>query len=126
MRAITGLSVLVTGGGSGIGAATAIHLAQAGARVTISGRRAEALQAVVAQAGANCHWVAGDVTVVADRTRMVEAAVQPGGGLQGLVNNAANMLRGPITALDEEAVVDLFRSNVVAAMMFTGLAWPYR
>ncbi len=125
MRPITGLSVLVTGGGSGIGAATAIHLARAGARVTISGRRTEALQAVAAQAGANCHWVAGDVTVAADRTRMVEAAVQHGGGLQGLVNNAANMLRGPLTALDEEAVVDLFRSNVVAAMMLTGLAVPH-
>ncbi len=125
MRALSGMSVLITGGGSGIGAATAVHLCRAGANVTITGRRAEALQQVAQQAGTHCAWIAGDVTQAGDRARMVEAAVAHGGGLQGLINNAANMLRGPITSLNEEAVVDLFRSNVVSAMMLTGLAVPH-
>jgi NAD(P)-dependent dehydrogenase (short-subunit alcohol dehydrogenase family) len=45
--------------------------------------------------------------------------------LQGLVNNAANMLRGPITELDAAAVLDLLNANVVAGMMLTGLAVPH-
>lgn len=119
------LSVLVTGGGSGIGAATALRLARSGTKVTIAGRRLEPLEQVAREAGPLCKVVCGDVTVAADRERMIAAAVEHGQGLDGLVNNAANMLRGPITALDEEAVVDLFRSNVVSAMMLTGLAVPH-
>ena len=118
-------SVLITGGGSGIGAATAMRLVRSGAFVTISGRRADALQRVADEAGPRCLAVSGDITRAEDRTAMVEAAVRHGGGLTGLVNNAANMLRGPITGLDEAAVMELFHTNVVAAMMLTGLAAPH-
>lgn len=118
-------SVLITGGGSGIGAATAIRLARAGTRVTISGRREDSLRQVAGQAGPDCLAVVGDVTVAADRERMVGAAVDHGGGLTGLVNNAGNMLRGAITALDEAELLHLFHTNVVGAMMLTGLAAPH-
>lgn len=118
-------SVLVTGGGSGIGAATAVHLARQGVRVTITGRRADALERVCALAGPLCIAVAGDVTHSADRQRMLEAAVAHGGGLQGLVLCAANMLRGDITDLDESEVLALFNVNVVAAMMLAGAAVPH-
>lgn len=118
-------SILITGGGSGIGAATALRLARHGARVTIAGRRADALERVAAEAGPNCMTVQGDVTVADDRARIVQVAVDHGGGLSGLVNNAANMLRGPITGLDEAAVLALFHVNVVSAMMLTGLAVPH-
>jgi NAD(P)-dependent dehydrogenase (short-subunit alcohol dehydrogenase family) len=122
MRAIDGLSVLITGGGSGIGEGTARRLARLGARVTITGRRREKVEAVSAAIGANCIAVTGDVTRPADRRRIIDAAVAHGGGLQVLVNNAGNMYRGPITELDEAKVLDLFNVNVVAGMMLTGLA----
>ncbi len=125
MRPIEGLSVLITGGGSGIGAGTALYLAKHGARVTISGRRADKLEASAKAAGLNCRAVAGDITAAADRALMIEAAVEHGKGLQALVNCAGNMLRGPIAELDEGAVTDIFRSNVVAPMMLTGLAVPH-
>ena len=48
MKTIQGMSVLITGGGSGIGEATARFLAERGAKVTISGRREDKLAAVVA------------------------------------------------------------------------------
>jgi NAD(P)-dependent dehydrogenase (short-subunit alcohol dehydrogenase family) len=124
MREIRGLSVLITGGGSGIGEGTARRLAAAGARVTITGRRAEKVEAVAASIGPNCRAVAGDVTRDEDRRRMVAAAVEHGGGLQALVNGAGDMLRGPITELDEQAVLQVFNNNVVSAMMLTGLCVP--
>lgn len=119
-----GLSVLITGGGSGLGAGIARHLAGRGARVTITGRRADKVQAVADSIGPTAHAVAGDVTLAADRARMIAEAVAHGGGLHGLVNNAANMLRAPITELTEAAVLDILNTNVVAGMMLTGLAVP--
>lgn len=125
MKAPEGLSVLITGGGSGIGAETAVYLAERGAHVTIAGRREEALGKVAQTIGPACCAVAGDVAVAADRERMIEAAVAHGGGLDGLVSNAANMVRGPISELDEQAVREVFNTNVVAGMMLTGLAVPH-
>lgn len=119
-----GLSVLITGGGSGLGAGIARHLAGRGARVTITGRRAEKVQAVADSIGPAAQAVVGDVTLAADRARMIAQAVAHGGELHGLVNNAANMLRAPITELTEAAVLDILNTNVVAGMMLTGLAVP--
>jgi NAD(P)-dependent dehydrogenase (short-subunit alcohol dehydrogenase family) len=125
MRSLDGYSVLVTGGGSGIGAGLARYLADHGARVTISGRRADKVEAVAAAIGPSCRAIAGDVTSARDRESMIAAAVHHGDGLDGLANCAGNMLRGPITELEEADVLALLNSNVVAAMMLTGLAVPY-
>lgn len=124
MRAVEGLSVLVTGGGSGIGEGVARHLAAAGARVTISGRRADRVAAVAASIGERCTAVAGDVTVAADRVAMVDAAVAHGGRLDVLVNNAANMYRGPLGELHEDELLAVFHTNVVAGMLLIQVALP--
>ncbi len=124
-RSITGMSVLVTGGGSGIGAAVAARLAAAGARVTLTGRRAEKIEAVAAAAGPSALAVPGDVTDAADRERMVEAAVRHGGGLELLVHAAGNMYRGPVEELTEQGLVEVFTSNTIAPLLLTGLALPH-
>ena len=122
MQAIDGYSVLITGGGSGLGRRIARYLAARGAKVTISGRTAEKLRLVAEELGPLCSFVVGDIRDEVDRQLMVAAAVEHGGGLQGLVNNAGNMLRGPITELVAEEILDLFNVNVVAGMRLTGLA----
>jgi 3-oxoacyl-[acyl-carrier protein] reductase len=122
MRAVEGMSVLVTGGGSGIGEGIARHLCGLGARVTISGRRADRIEAVAASIGERCRAVAGDVTVGDHRAAMVDAAVDHGGRLDVLVNNAGNMYRGPLTELREDELLAVFHTNVVAAMMLTQAA----
>ncbi|MCY7300989.1 MAG: SDR family oxidoreductase [Ilumatobacteraceae bacterium] len=125
MRPIIGMSVLVTGGGSGIGEGVARHFCAAGAQVTIAGRRADRVEAVATSIGSSCRFVVGDVTIADDRAAMVAAAVAHGGGtLEVLVNNAGNMYRGPLAELDEQSILDLFHSNVVAAMMLTQAALP--
>ena len=117
--------MLITGGGSGIGASLARRLAKAGARVTISGRRKDKITTVAREIGPNCHAVAGDVSDEGDRRRMIDEAVAHGGGLQALINNAADMYRGPISALEADKVLNVFNINVVAGMMLTGLAVPH-
>lgn len=123
MRPIEGMSVLVTGGGSGIGEGIARHFCAAGARVTISGRRPDKIAAVAESIGPSCRSVVGDVTDPADRTAMVAAAVDHGGGrLDTLVNNAGNMYRGPLAELEEHELLAVFHSNVVGAIMLTQAA----
>jgi 3-oxoacyl-[acyl-carrier protein] reductase len=121
MRDVRGMSVLVTGGGSGLGSDAARHFAARGARVAISGRRTEKLAAVAAEIGAACRAVPGDVTSAEDRARMRDAALAHGGGrLDALVCAAGNMLRGPLETLDEAQILGLFHSNVVGHMQLAG------
>lgn len=123
MLPIEGMSVLVTGGGSGIGEGIARHFCAAGARVTISGRRPDKIAAVAESIGPACRAVTGDVTDPESRAAMVAAAVEHGGGrLHTLVNNAGNMYRGPLAELDEQALLAVFHSNVVGAIMLTQAA----
>lgn len=120
------MSVLVTGGGSGIGEGIARHLCAAGARVTVSGRRPDKVEAVADSIGPNCHAVVGDVTVDADRRAMVATAVEHGGGrLDALVNNAGNMYRGPLAELREDELLAVFHGNVVGGMMLAQAALPH-
>ena len=126
MKAIEAMSVLITGGGSGIGEGTAKHFVSKGALVTIVGRRAERVNAVAARLGERCRAVAGDVTVDGDRRAMIDAAVDHGGGrLDTLISNAGNMLRGSIDQLDERELLAVFHTNVVAGMMLVGVAKPH-
>lgn len=115
------MSVLITGGGSGIGAGTAEYFCARGARVTICGRRETKIDAVTARLGEPCRGVQADVTRDVDRRRVVDAALEHGNGLDALVNNAGNMYAAPVEELDERGLLDLFHTNVVGAMLLTGL-----
>lgn len=125
MRPVEGMSVVVTGGGSGIGAATARHFADRGAKVTICGRRAERVREVADAIGPACTWVRADVSVADDRAALIDAAIAHGGGIDLLVHAAADMYRGPLAELEEQRLVELLHGNVVAPMMLTGLALPH-
>lgn len=125
MKPVEGMSVVITGGGSGIGAGTAEHFVRRGARVTICGRRPDPLAEVVERAGPACVAVRADVTQAADREAVVEAAVEHGGGIDVVVHAAANMYRGPIEDLDEQQLLGVFHSNVVAPMLLSGLCAPH-
>ena len=125
MKDLKNSSILITGGGSGLGKGAAEHFVRCGARVTICGRRAEKVHAVAEQLGDACCAVAGDITIAADRERIVQTAISHGKGLYALINNAGNMYRGAIEGLEEQKLLEIFNNNVVAAMMLTGLAVPH-
>ena len=88
---LSGKVAFVTGGGSGIGEATAKRFAAEGATVVICGRRKEPLDAVVAAiraAGGRCEAVQADVGVEAQIVGAIEDAARRHGQLDILVNNA--------------------------------------
>jgi len=124
MREIKNMSVLITGGGSGIGEGTARYFAERGARVTITGRRKDKVDAVAASIGPACHAVVGDVTVQADRQAMLDAAVAHGGKLDVLVSNAANMYRQAVDQYTEDFLKEAFNTNVISGMMLSSMAVP--
>lgn len=96
-----GKVAFVTGAGTGIGAATALRLAEEGATVVICGRRQEPLDAVVAQikaAGGQAEAVQADVSDEAGFTAAIEAAAERHGRLDVLVNNAMAYSWGAIEA----------------------------
>ena len=125
MKPINEMSIAITGGGSGIGEGTARYFAERGAKVTICGRRQDKIDKVANSIGYTCCGVQADIQNLADRKSFIEAAVAHGGGLDALINNAGNMYRGNIDELDEEQLVDIFRTNVISAMMLTGVAKPH-
>ena len=125
MNSLQDKSILVTGGGTGIGAGCASYFAARGARVTISGRRENRLREVADAIGPACHWVGGDVTDAQSRQTMIDAAIRHGGGkLDALVNNAAITHHGGLLELDEAALMRVLQSNVAAPLMLTQVALP--
>ena len=99
--------VLVVGGGSGIGRAVALRVAQEGAAVVIGGRRPDAGEPVaeaIRGAGGQARFVATDATVEADVERLVTATVREFGRLDGAINNAGSVnAAGPVPELSAEA-----------------------
>ncbi len=79
---------LVTGGGTNLGKAAARELVRCGARVVISGRRAEVLEETAAELGESCSWAAGDVREPSGARGIVTAAMERHGRLDLLLNNA--------------------------------------
>lgn len=125
MRAMQDMSVLVTGASSGIGEATARYLAGLGAKVTITARRRDKLEALAADIGPSCRPFVGDVCQQADREAMIEAAVDHGGGLEALVNNAGAMFRQPVDGYTEDFLRQAFDTNVISGMMLSSMAVPH-
>jgi NADP-dependent 3-hydroxy acid dehydrogenase YdfG len=118
---------LITGAGSGIGAAIARDLGARGAHVVLLGRRAAALGQCVNEiqaAGGTALAVPGDVRRMADIERAVAAALDHWGRLDVLVANAAIADFGPIAEGDPELWRDVIETNVLGVMFAVRAALP--
>lgn len=95
--------VLVTGGGAGIGAAIAERFVEKGAKVCITGRRKEPIEAMLDKLpSGSATLCVGDVSKVEDAERMVRTALEFGGRLDVLVNNAGISIGGSVADIDPE------------------------
>jgi meso-butanediol dehydrogenase / (S,S)-butanediol dehydrogenase / diacetyl reductase len=98
---LNGKIALVTGGGTGIGAAITRRFVQEGAKVCIAGRRREKLEETAASLPkGSVLIVQGDVSKYEDIKRMAAAALKFGGKLDILVNDAAIEAMGSVTEID--------------------------
>src|SRR5689334_8069998 len=96
---LEGQVAVVTGGGTGLGKATAWELIACGAQVVICGRRAEVLEEACAQLGGSCTAVVADIRDPADAARVVQVAVGRHGRLDLLVNNAGGQYFVPAESI---------------------------
>lgn len=113
--------ILVTGGTSGIGAACVRALTSAGARVGFGGRRAERLERLASEIGADRVLpFRMDVRSPADSSRFAQAAVRRFGRVDGLVANAGIGAYGSILDHSDETLATMIDTNV------SGTVWPIR
>ncbi len=128
-RSLDGRSVIVTGGGTGIGAACARRAADEGALVTITGRTESTLEATgdrIRSDGGDVSIVVADVTVERDVARVIEAAVEFGAGLDGVVANAGGGGGlAPYHLQDESEFARVLHLNVVGTMLCLKHAVPH-
>src|SRR5437879_10710833 len=113
--------VLITGGLTGIGRATALAFAKEGAQVVVSGRRDEEGKNLVAELrrlGAEAEFVRSDVRHEEDVRSLVDKTVARFGRLDVAVNNAGTEGKpGPVTEQSAESYAATFETNVLGTLL---------
>jgi clavulanate-9-aldehyde reducatase len=125
--ALDGRVAAITGASSGIGEATALELARAGAAVAVGARRRERLDGLVERIeadGGRALAIEVDVSDEGQARSFVEAAHRELGGLAILVNNAGVMLLGPVEGADLEEWRRMIDVNVYGLLYCTHAALP--
>jgi citronellol/citronellal dehydrogenase len=116
----SGQTIIVTGGGSGIGRCTAHELAALGAHVVLVGRKLEKLEAVAAEIredGGECSLQAFDIREEEAVKQAVKQIVAERGGIQGLVNNAGGQFPAPLMAISKKGFEAVVNNNLTGGFL---------
>ncbi len=117
--------VLITGGGTGIGKATASAFIAQGAKVVITGRRQSVIDQTVQELGSQAYGIAGDISKHGEPARVIEEVISKFGRLDVLVNNAGTGSMGPLSETSDEVIENIYRTNVFAPLALIREATGY-
>jgi NADP-dependent 3-hydroxy acid dehydrogenase YdfG len=126
-KPLQGRVVVVTGASSGIGEATARAVSGAGGAVALLARRKERIEALAGEltdAGGRAAAVTADVTDTDGLERAAQQVAESLGRVDGLVNNAGQMLLSPFTAGKSDEWRRMVEINVLGAMFATDAFLP--
>jgi NADP-dependent 3-hydroxy acid dehydrogenase YdfG len=113
---LSGKAVLVTGASAGIGRATALALAQAGAKIIATGRRKPELETLAKECGRGAiETIVGDL----NDARFVDDLANKARDVDILVNNAGILKYAPLMGMTDAECEDMFRTNVLASFRVT-------
>ena len=125
---LKGRVALVTGSTRGIGRSMAEELARAGARVSVSSRKAQACEATrrsLEERGFECFAMPCNVSSKEDVQALVDATLAKWGRIDIVVANAAsNPYYGPLTGISDEAFDKIFANNVKSTLWLAGMTLP--
>jgi NADP-dependent 3-hydroxy acid dehydrogenase YdfG len=124
---LSGRTIAITGASSGIGEATALACAQAGAAVALAARREDRLADLVSRIedeGGRAVALPTDVSDERSARAFVEHAYEQLGGLDGLVNNAGVMLLGPVVNAPTDEWRTMIEVNLLGLLYCTHAALP--
>jgi clavulanate-9-aldehyde reducatase len=113
MASLDGKVAAITGASSGIGEATAIALADAGAKVSLGARRKDRLDALVEKIGDNALAIETDIGEEEQARAFVQRTKEELGGLDILINNAGVMLLGPLLAQEGDDWRTMVDANIL-------------
>lgn len=125
---LSGRVAIVTGGSRGLGLAMARGFVAAGAKVVVASRKADACDAAVAQLeseGGEALAVPTHLGELGELGALVDATVERFGGVDILVNNAANALAQPVGAYTPEAWDKSLHVNLLGPVLLTQAAQPH-
>ena len=125
--ALQGKACVITGATSGIGEATALRLARAGAAVAVAGRRADRLDALVRRIdgdGGRAVGIPTDVTKEDESRALIERTASELGRVDVLINNAGVMLPGPVDGADTDEWRRMVNVNVLGLLYCTHAVLP--
>jgi len=125
---LNGKVAVITGSTQGIGKASAVRLAQEGAKVVICGRDQAKLDnaaAEIKKAGGEVLACRADVSKAADIERLISAAIERFGRIDILVNNAGTSIRGKFLEVDDAKWSSDLELKLFGAIRCSRLALPY-